>query len=77
MQISIVAVMCHALAAAPSDLCHEELITKVEMEDSLTACIMSQPALAEWKMKSKFADDHWWIKRVKCVPGNYVLKDEA
>ena len=75
MQISIIAVVCHALAGAPSDLCHEELITKTEMENSIIACALTQPALAEWKMNSKFAGDQWYVKRVRCVPGNYVLKD--
>ena len=76
MQVSIVAVMCHALAGVPS-VCHEELITKTEMENSIIECAMTQPALAEWKMNSKFASDQWWIKRIKCAPGDYVLKDET
>jgi hypothetical protein len=83
MEISIVAILCHALAAVPSPggladpgyVCHEELVMKTEMENSILACAMSQPALADWKMKSKFASDQWWIKKIKCVPGNYVLKD--
>jgi hypothetical protein len=36
---------------------------------------MFSARVAAMKMKSKFASDQWWIKKIKCVPGNYVLKD--
>lgn len=75
MQISIVAIVCHMIAAAPSDVCHEELIMKTETDGSSILACSNQAAIAEWKMNSKFAGNQWWIKRIKCVPGSYVLKD--
>jgi hypothetical protein len=32
-------------------------------------------ALAEWKERSIYRGDQWWISRIKCVPGDYVPKE--
>jgi hypothetical protein len=36
--------------------------------------MLSQPALADWKAHSIYKDDQWKIGRIKCVPGDYVIK---
>jgi hypothetical protein len=38
-------------------------------------CILSQAALADWKVRSIFRSEEWKIARIKCVPGDYQLKD--
>jgi hypothetical protein len=47
MQITVVALMCHALASIPQPVCREEIVVKDEMP--MQACMLSQPALADWK----------------------------
>jgi hypothetical protein len=39
--------------------------------------MLSQPALADWKERSIFRGDQWWIRRIKCVPGDYVPKERV
>lgn len=73
MTITLVVSLCHALAGIPA-VCHEEIVTKI---DSIQACMLSQPALAEWKAHSIYASEQWTIGRIKCVPGSYTVKDEA
>jgi hypothetical protein len=75
MQITIVAIMCHGLAGIAAPVCREEIVIKDEMP--MQACMLSQPALAEWKAASIYRADSWWISRIKCVPGDYVIKDRA
>ena len=50
MQITIVAILCHGLAGIAAPVCREEIVTKDEMP--MQACMLSQPALAEWKAAS-------------------------
>ena len=76
MMISIVAVMCHSLAGTPA-VCHEELVMETDREIGTGAACANQPALAEWKGASKFAGDQWWIKRLRCVIGHAILRDET
>lgn len=75
MIITVVVSICHALSNVPQPVCREEIIIKDEMP--MQACMISQPALAEWKAKSIFAGDQWTIARVRCVPGDYVIKDRV
>jgi hypothetical protein len=75
MQITVVAVMCHALGAIPQPVCREEIVVKDDMP--MQACFLSQPALAEWKEHSIFRGEQWTIGRIKCVPGDYAPKDRA
>ena len=67
MIVSVIAVLCSQA------ICHEEIVVKDDM--SMQACMISQPALADWKAHSMFQGDQWTIARIKCVPGEYVLKD--
>ena len=55
------------------ELCHEEVI--MEADGSMQACIISQPALADWKGHSRFRGPQWRISRWRCIPGHYVVKD--
>jgi hypothetical protein len=44
----------------------------------MQACMLSQPALAEWKASSIYKSDSWRIARIKCVPGgDYVPKERV
>lgn len=72
MIITVVATLCHALAGIPA-VCHEEIVTKDDM--SIQACMLSQPALAEWKAHSIYAGEQWTIRGYKCVPGSYEPRD--
>jgi hypothetical protein len=83
MQITVVAVMCHTLGAfvpesvgtAPDPVCREVIVIQDEMP--MQACMLSQPALADWKERSIFRGDQWLISRIKCVPGDYVPKERV
>jgi hypothetical protein len=75
MQISVVVSVCHVLGTISQPLCHEELITKADMP--MQACLISQAAVADWKNRSIYRGDNWNINRIRCIPGDYVLKDRA
>jgi hypothetical protein len=83
MQITVVAVMCHTigtLVAEPvgtaADLaCREVIVVKDDMP--MQGCMLSQPALADWKDRSIYRGDQWRISRIKCVPGDYVPKERV
>lgn len=77
MIITVAVTICHTLTATagmpvpgPTDVCEERIIMKTDDTGSLTACI-NQPALADWKAKSLYAGEQWWIKKIRCVPGDY------
>jgi hypothetical protein len=73
MQISIVLTLCHALGSIPQPVCREEIVIKDEMP--MQACLVSQAAIADWKSRSIYRGDAWTVARVKCVRGDYVLRD--
>jgi hypothetical protein len=83
MQITVVVVMCHTIAAfvpksvgtAPDPVCREVTVIKDDMP--MQSYISSQPALAEWKDRSIYRGGSWWISRIKCVPGEYVPKERV
>ena len=75
MQITVVALMCHTLASIPQPVCREEIVVKDDMP--MQACMLSQPALADWKAHSIYSGEQWAIGRIKCVPGDYVIKGTA
>ncbi len=83
MQITVVAVMCHTLDAfitqsvgtLPDLVCREVIVVQDDMP--MQSCILSQPALADWKERSIYRGDQWWVSRIKCVPGDYVPKERA
>lgn len=71
MIVTVVAVMCFSLSQVP--VCHEEIVVKDN--SGMMACLYSLPAVADWKMHSKFKSDDWRIERVRCIPGDYEPKD--
>lgn len=74
MIITVVASVCHVLAAVPSQpVCHEEIVVQADLP--MQACMIGQPAIADWKMHSRFAGDQWRVARVRCIPGDYLPKD--
>jgi hypothetical protein len=85
MQVTVVAVMCHSLGAIlaqsigalPDDpVCREVIVIQQDMP--MQSCLLSQPALAEWKANSVYSSDNWRISRIKCVPGSdYVPKERV
>jgi hypothetical protein len=75
MQITVVVVMCHMLESVPQPVCREEIIVKGDMP--MHVCEFSQPALAEWKAQSIYRGNEWTISRIKCIPGDYVIKEAA
>jgi hypothetical protein len=75
MQITVVAILCHGLAGITAPVCREEIVIKDDMP--MHACMLSQASLAQWQASSIYNSDAWWISRIKCVPGDYVVKDRA
>jgi hypothetical protein len=63
MQITVVVVMCHTIGAAitqsvgtlPDQVCREVIVIKDDMPMQL--CMLSQPALADWKERSIYRGD--------------------
>jgi hypothetical protein len=74
MLITIAVVLCHTIAAVPNaPVCREEIIAR---SDSMQACLVGQPAIADWKAHSIYASEAWTIRRIKCVPGSdYQVRD--
>ena len=74
MQITVVAVMCHTIGAVspqsvgtlPDPVCREVIVIQNEMP--MQACMLSQPALADWKERSIYRGEQWRVSRIKCVP---------
>jgi hypothetical protein len=83
MQISLVAVLCHSIGAfvpeavntLPVSVCREVIVIKDDLP--MQSCMLSQPALADWKGRSIYRSDQWWITQIKCVPGDYVPKERV
>lgn len=73
MQITVVAVMCHALAGITSPVCHEEIVVKDDMP--MQACMVSQAAIADWKASTIYRGDQWHVAVIRCIPGNYEPRD--
>lgn len=73
MKITVAVILCHALAPIPSPVCREEVVVQQDM--SMQACMMAQPAIADWKNHSIFRGDNWQVTRFKCVPGDYTPKE--
>jgi hypothetical protein len=79
MQTTVVAVVCHTIGAVtpqsvsnlPDPVCREVIVVKDDMP--MRACMLLQPALAD--RKEIYRGDSWWISRIKCMPGDYVLKE--
>ena len=67
--------MCHSLASIPQPVCREEIVVKDEMP--MQTCLRSQAAIADWKAHSIYSGEQWAIGRIKCVPGDYVIKGAA
>lgn len=72
MQISVVLTLCHSLAVIPAPVCREEIVART---DTMQACFFSQPALADWKSKSVYRGEAWSIAKVRCIPGDYQVRD--
>ena len=73
MNITVVASVCHALANISSPVCHEAIVVQDDMP--MQMCLLSQPAIAEWKANSIYRGDQWTINRILCIPGDYQPKD--
>jgi hypothetical protein len=83
MQITVVAVMCHTLGAItpqsvdtlPDSICREVIVIKDDMP--MQSCMLSQPALADWKKRSIYRGEQCLISRIKGVPGDYLPKERV
>jgi hypothetical protein len=81
VQITVVAVMCHTIGAVspqsvgtlPDPICREVIVIQNDMP--MQACMLSQPALADWKERSIYRGEQWRVSRIKCLPGDYVPKE--
>lgn len=72
MQITVVAVMCHALAPITAPVCREEIVART---DTMQSCTLGQPAIADWKEHSIFRGPQWTVGRIRCIPGDYQPRD--
>lgn len=72
MQITVVAVMCHALASIPQPVCHEEIIVR---SNRIAVCVLASGVAEAWKRHSIYRADSWIMKDPRCVIGNYLPKD--
>lgn len=76
MIVTIAATVCTLLnpvTATDVLACHEEVLHEA---DSIQECVMSQTAIADWKMKSRFAGPDYVVARIRCIPGHYLKRDE-
>jgi hypothetical protein len=47
-------------------VCREVIVIQNDMP--MQACMLSQPALADWKERSIYRGEQWRVSRIKCVP---------
>lgn len=73
--ITVVAIMCQLLGNIAEPVCREEVVTKTDGDSGTQVCMLGQAALAQWKTNSIYRDDKWFIQRVLCVPGDYVMRN--
>jgi hypothetical protein len=80
MFVTVVAVVCHLFATNVA-LCKEVIVTDSDQTAnlSLTDCaLFGQISVAKWKTEHPvYNSDKYIVARYKCVPGHYVLRDEA
>jgi hypothetical protein len=75
VKLTLVAVLCHSLAGIPEPVCHEALVYKDD-DGGMQFCEFSQAIVAQWKEHHpRYASEEWSVNRIKCVFGNYELKD--
>lgn len=91
MFVTVVAVMCKLLVAAPTvapdrdctaeETSIEEIVTDSSMDERIdfqSCMIHGQIGVADWKSKHPiYVKDSWRVARIKCAPGHYVLKGTA
>ena len=90
MILSIVVTVCHMALTEPPDnslmivpdrmtpagyvdLCHEDILAEEDMP--MQTCMLSEPQIAYWKEHSVYAAAGWTVKKWRCIPGHYVVKD--
>lgn len=84
MFVTVVAVMCHLVVAAPTiapdrdctaeEARVEEIVTDSDKDERVDffACQLGQAPLADWKQHHPiYFKPAWRIGRIKCVPGHY------
>lgn len=71
MFMTIVALICHAAAGVPVDLCVEKVVVDSSMTDQLSmqSCMMGEPAVVDW-LNANYPG--YRLERWRCVPGKYV-----
>lgn len=76
--ISVVVTLCHLITidpqSAPLTACFERVAGKIEI--SLNSCPYLIPGIADWKEKSKYAGDGYFIGAIRCVEGDYQPEAE-
>ena len=71
MIVTIVAVLCsHAV-------CHEEIVSQADGGIGLGCLVAEAQTLKDWKPHSIYSGDHWTITRIKCVAGEYRVKEQT
>jgi hypothetical protein len=76
--ISVVVTLCHLVTVDPQSTpitaCFERVAGKNEI--SISACGLLMPGIADWKEKSRYASEDYFIATIRCVEGDYQSKDE-
>ena len=67
----IVALLCQSVAGQATEFCFEKIIAEAMV------CDVPQPALADWKMNSPYADDSYRIAKILCKPKGYQPKEST
>ena len=78
MFVTLVAVLCRALAGGPGD-CVEEIVTNSDLSNiTLQSCmIQGQIGIASWMSEHPTYHTSWTLQRYKCAPGHYHLHVKA
>lgn len=91
MIVSVVVTICHMVLTQPPEqgylvdpdrmqpaeyleTCHDDVLAQEDMP--LQVCMLSQPQIAYWKEHSIYATPAWKVKRWRCIPGKYVVKEQ-
>ena len=76
--ISVVVTLCHLITLDPNSkpltTCFERVAGKIEI--SINSCGLLMPGVADWKEKSRYAGDDYFIGAIRCVEGDYQSEAE-
>jgi hypothetical protein len=75
--ITVIVTICHLVTLDPESkpltACFDRVAGKIEI--NINACGMLMPGVADWKERSRYAGDDYYLGGIHCVEGDVDLGD--